>query len=355
METSYSDFIWLIIPILMRKYSRHIAILVLVFFAQEMFGQLLPNLGGQRTGSATLVFLKNDGSSRSVGMAGANLTLKEDGFSAFTNPAAATSIKNTNISLANYFVGNGINQNFLSTVLPWQKVNTNILFTVNNLSSGKQEVRTEFQPEGTGEFFYVTNTAIGLGIAKKLSDQFSLGLKLKYIYESMAQYKSHSVAADLGFLYSVGFRELSFAVVVSNFGGSSQINGDHQEVVFNAGNTGTPDKYPLPTTFQLGISILAIDKEHHKMMAAVQLYHPNDNAENLRFGLEYEYRKLLSIRAGYILGRKSYKIPTFGVGYKARIGHNPLRIDYGIIPSTSIGAQHSIGLSLTLHKAEERK
>lgn len=339
----------------MKLIFRHIALLILVLFINESIAQILPNLGGQRTGSATLVFLKNDGSSRSVGMGGANLTLKEDGFSTFTNPAAATSFNNANISASNFFIGNGLNQTFFSTVLPWQKVNTNILFTVNNLSSGKQEVRTEFQPEGTGEYFYVTNTAIGFGIAKQLSDQFSLGLKLKYIYESMAQYKSHSVAADLGFLYSLGFRDLSFAVVVSNFGGSSQLNGDHQEVTFSTGTTSSPDKYPLPTTFKLGLSMLAIDKDDHKMIAAVQLYHPNDNSENLRFGLEYEYKKLLSIRAGYILGRKTYKIPTFGVGYKARIGHNPLRIDYGIVPSTTIGLQHSIGLSLSLHKAEERK
>ncbi|MBD79291.1 MAG: hypothetical protein CL840_10250 [Crocinitomicaceae bacterium] len=339
----------------MKLVHKHIALLIFVLFLGEISAQVLPNLGGQRTGSATLVFLKNDGSSRSFGMAGANITLKEDGFCTFTNPAAATSFKNANISASNLFVGSGINQSFFSTILPWQKVNTNILFTVNNLSSGKQEVRTEFQPEGTGEYFYVTNTSIGLGMAKKLSDQFSLGLKFKYVYESMAQYKSHSVAADLGFLYNVGFRDLSFAVVVSNFGGSSQLNGDHQEVTFSTGTNSSPDKYPLPTTFKLGISMLAIDKDDHKMTAAVQLYHPNDNSENLRLGLEYEYRKLVSIRAGYILGRKTYKIPTFGVGYKARIGHNPLRIDYGIAPSSIIGLQHSLGLSLTLHKAEERK
>ena len=72
-------------------------------------------------------------------------------------------------------------------------VNKNSTFslTVNSLSSGRQEVRTEFQPKGTGEYFYVANTAVGLGYALELSDQFAFGIKLKYINEQLAQYQNH--------------------------------------------------------------------------------------------------------------------------------------------------------------------
>ncbi|MGB0403364.1 MAG: PorV/PorQ family protein [Salibacteraceae bacterium] len=334
---------------------KHIVLLFLIGFGLNLQAQILPNLGGQRTGSSTLVFLKNDASSRSAGMGGANITLSEDGFSSFTNPASITTFDNINISSSNFFIGDGINQSFISVITPWNEKNTSFMFTVNNLASGKQEVRTEFQPEGTGEYFYVTNTALGLGVAKNLSDQFSFGLKIKYIYESMAQYKSHSVAADLGFLYKTDIRDLSFAVSVNNFGGSSKLNGDFQAVSFGSSNTNTPDKYPLPTTFKIGISALAIDKDDHKLLAAAQLNHPNDNSENLRFGLEYGYKKLVFVRAGYVFGRKSYKFPTFGAGYRTRIGHKPLEVNYAMIPSQFLGVQHTIGLSLTFHKAEERK
>lgn len=338
----------------MKVKALHIALAAMLSINLASYAQILPNLGGQRTGSSTLVFLKNDASPRSMGMGGTGITLANDKFGSFSNPAIATSIKNTSFATSNFFIGGGINQTFLSVVTPWEKRTAAFMLTVNNLASGRQEVRTEFQPEGTGEYFYVTNTAFGLGISKTLSDQFSFGVKLKYIYESMAQYKSHSVAADLGFLYTTDIRKLSFAVTVSNFGGSSQLNGDYKAVNFGSNNTST-DRYPLPTTFKLGISMLAVDKKDHKVLAAVQLNHPNDNSENLRFGAEYEYKKLLYVRAGYIFGRKSYKFPTFGAGYKTRIGHNPLLVGYAIVPSRIIGLQHTLGLTLELHKAEERK
>jgi hypothetical protein len=287
-------------------------------------------------------------------MAGANLTLTQDGFGSFMNPALATSLENVTFGASNFFVGNGINQTFFSTILPWEERTTSFMFTVNNLSSGRQEVRTEFQPEGTGEYFYVTNTAIGLGVAKELSDQFSFGVKLKYVYESMAQYRSHSVAADLGFLYRTDIRDLSFAVAVLNFGGSSKLNGDHREVTVGVNNR-TPDKYPLPTTFKLGVSMLALDKGDHKILAAAQLNHPNDNSENLRFGLEYGYSKMIFIRAGYLFGRKAYRFPTFGAGYKTRFGHFPVEVGYSVVPSRLIGFQHTFGITLSIHKPEERE
>lgn len=338
----------------MKGWSIHIT-LIMLLSALNVTGQVLPNLGGQRTGSATLVFLKNDASTRSVGMGGANITLQKDGLSSFTNPASVATVKNVNFSSSNFFIGSGINQTFFSTILPWKKRKASFMFTVNNLASGRQEVRTEFQPQGTGEYFYVTNTAFGIGIAKDLSDQFSFGIKLKYIYESLAQYKNHTMAADLGFLYKTDVRDLSFAVAVLNFGGSSSLTGNHKEVTTNNSTQTSPDTYPLPTTFKLGISMIAFEKDDHKILGAVQLNHPNDNSENLRLGAEYVYRKLLFVRAGYVFGRKGYKFPTFGTGFKTRIGHNPLEVNYAMVPSNTIGLQHSLGLSLSLHKAEERE
>ena len=63
-------------------------------------------------------------------------------------------------------------------------------------------------------------------------------------------------------------------------------------------------------------------------MVAAQLNHPNDNAENLRFGLEYEYMKLFFARAGYKLSVKGQDYPTFGVGVRTRLGGHPFYIDY---------------------------
>ena len=94
-----------------------IAYISLIMFAASVqsSAQLLPNLGGQRTGSSTLTFLKNDANPRSIGMGGANVTFKEDGYAAFMNPAATATLKGLDFSTSNYFHGVGIQQTFLAT------------------------------------------------------------------------------------------------------------------------------------------------------------------------------------------------------------------------------------------------
>lgn len=333
----------------------HISILFFLALLGSTSAQLLPNLGGQRTGSSTLTFLKNDANPRSLGMASANITLKEDGFAPFMNPASSASIEGLNFSTSNYLHGAGIHQTFFASTLPLNSSGSALSLTINNLSSGRQEVRTEFQPEGTGEYFYVVNTAVGLGYAKELSDQFSFGIQLKYIRESLAQYRNHTVAADLGFLYNTDVKELSFAVVVSNFGGSTKLSGDHREVVFDPNNAvNSPESYPVPTVFKLGISLVPLDKNNHKLLTAVQLNHPNDNNENIRLGVEYGYRELIFLRAGYNLGRETFRYPTFGTGFRTQLGRQPLRVDYSFIPTHRMGTQHSIGFSLTIVKPQDR-
>ncbi len=331
----------------------HIVSMLLI--SQSIFAQILPNLGGQRTGSSALTFLKNDGSPRSLGMASANLTLKGDATTAFTNVANISSVESFSMGISNYFIGAGINQSFLSAVLPITDKNSTFALTVNSLSSGKQEVRTEFQPKGTGEFFYAANTAVGLGYALKLSDQFSFGLKLKYINERLAQYQNHSMAVDLGFIYNTDVKELSFAVGVTNFGGNSSLNGDFQEIKFNQNQTPTPEEFSIPTEFKLGVSVVPYDKDNHKILTAVQLNHPNDNSENIRIGAEYSYRDLIFGRIGAMLGRKNHRIPTFGAGLKMVVKNHPVKFNYAFLPTSFMGLQHSIGINFRFYKVEERK
>ncbi|MCB0480464.1 MAG: PorV/PorQ family protein [Flavobacteriales bacterium] len=329
---------------------------ILVFLIPIVgISQVLPKLGSQRTGVAAMTYLKNDGSPRSLGMAGANLTLDNDGFTPFTNPATTTSINKFGIGMSNYFFGAGANQTFVSAVYALPSSGSAFSFSVNNFNSGEQKVRTEFQPEGTGELFYVNMGSAGLGYSKKLSDQFSFGLNLKYVYEFMVQYQSHTVAADLGFIYHIDVKDLAFAVAVSNFGGSSALKGDYQEVTFGNTTTPTPDKYPLPTEFKIGVSMIPYKTDKHAIMTAIQLNHPNDNAENFRIGIEYGYRQLLFLRTGIVLGRLSQKAPTMGAGVNGRVGNHPIQINYSVAPMFALGWQHQAGISFSLHKTEERQ
>ena len=329
-----------------------ISLLVASFFANA---QLLPKLGSQRAGVAAMTYLKNDASPRSFGMAGANLTLEGDAFTAFTNPATIASVNKFALGMSNVFYGAGSNQSFVSAIYELPNSGSAFSFSVNNFSSGQQEVRTEFQPEGTGELFYVNMGSAGLGYSKQLSDQFSFGVNLKYVYEFMAQYTNHTVAADLGFIYHIDLKDLAFAVAVSNFGGNSKLSGDYQAVQYNSSSTATTGKYPLPTEFKVGVSLIPLKTDKHSLLTAVQLNHPNDNAENLRFGFEYCYRNLIYLRTGIVFGKLSQKFPTAGTGVKGKIGNHPIEINYALAPMNFLGIQHQAGLNFGIHKTEVRE
>ena len=64
-------------------------------------------------------------------------------------------------------LGAGIQQGYISGIVPLKASTSAFGLNVNYLSSGSMKVRTEFQPNGTGQLFYSNQMAIGLAYAKK--------------------------------------------------------------------------------------------------------------------------------------------------------------------------------------------
>lgn len=321
-------------------------------FTTTVKAQLIPNFGGQRAGLSTLSFLKNDMNPRSTAMSGASVAIDPDSYTIFSNPAGAADLETFNASLSNYSLGAGVQQSFVSAIVPRKGKLSSIGLSLNMLNSGAMDVRTEFQPEGTGEKFYVTNLAVGATYAQQLSDMFSAGITFKYIYEQIDSYTNSTVAADVSFLYKTDYKDLNFAVMIQNFGGSSSINGDDLPADFNRGSGVESDNYSVPTVFSLGASVIPWKQEKQSLLVSVQLNHPTDNAENYRIGVEYEYLKLLYLRAGYKLNVNSQPYPTFGFGLRHRVGGHPIFLNYAANPTEFLGVLHTVGLAFRINKMD---
>lgn len=331
-------------------YTRGLLAGLLLLAAGTARAQIFPNLGGQRAGISGLTFLKNDLSPRSVAMGGMSVTLSGDGYSLATNPAAVSELTSLGVGISNLYYANGLNHSFAAVTLPLKNEQGNLIFSVNNLSSGAMERRTEFQPGGTGEFFYAVNLAAGAGYSRKLSDMFSFGVYAKYLLEQLDTYKAHSLGVDLGFLYRTDFKDLRFGAALYNFGNNSTLKGSARPVVYNRSGSPLVESYPLPTLFKFGVSIKAFDTEDHDLVVGAQLNHPNDNAENVRLGVEYLFREFLALRAGYKINVIGEKLPTAGLGARFHIGAHPVRIDYAFAPSDYLGMWHSLGLSFSANR-----
>jgi hypothetical protein len=329
----------------------HILLLLLLAVPAAQ-AQLLPRLGGQRAGISALTFLKIDPSPRSAAMAGANVALAGDVYSTNTNPAGLADVDKLSFAAANTFWSAGINHAYFTGVKP-----TKIGYfglSITSLMTGKMERRTEFQPDGTGQFFSASNTAIGLTYSQRLTDYFSYGVTLKYVNEQLAEYVAHTGVVDLGFLYRTDWKDLSFAVALQSFGTNSKLKGDYEPDGLNSKPV-TLSSYPAPTLFKLGVSMIPWKTDDKSLTTIVQLNHPNDNAENIRIGLEFEYKKLLFLRAGYKINVDDQKYPTAGIGVRARVGKHPLHIDYAVDPTPYLGWIHRFGLSFGLNKLDREE
>jgi hypothetical protein len=99
----------------------------------------------------------------------------------------------------------------------------------------------------------------------------------------------------------------------------------------------------------MGASLDVLDQDKHKLVAAAQLYHPSDNTENVRIGLEYTFDNMFFARGGYRFNVPNETLPSFGLGFAHEVAQLPLSVDLGIQPSNNLGMIWSLGFSLGLH------
>lgn len=173
--------------------------------------------------------------------------------------------------------------------------------------------------------------AVGLGYSKMINKQFGVGGRIKYGYQSLGEStffdnaynvttkknKASIIAYDFGTIYKTGIRSIAFGMSVTNF--SKEIRFESEDL-------------QLPLLFSIGISsnfFDLIDRPHqnHELLVAVDWTHPRSHPEQLRVGVEYTFKKLLSLRGGYV-SRSDESSFTYGVG----VSSFGFEIDYSYIP-----------------------
>jgi hypothetical protein len=221
--------------------------------------------------------------------------------------------------------------------------NNAIGLSVIALHTEPMQKTTEFQPYGTGEYFNFGDLGIGLTFARKLTEQFSFGLTVRYVEETLAELKMRGFMFDLGTYYWTGLSNTRFAVTISNFGPQVEPSGSVDLV---GGRTlSSFQKFPPPTIFRIGFAYDPIDNDKNKLTTSVQLNHPNDNAESINLGVEYSYKDMLFVRGGYKFNVESENYSA-GLGLKLPISITKTALDYSIANFKDLGLTHRLSLSL---------
>lgn len=330
------------------------AVLVLAAAAAGSRAQLVPNLGGQRAGISAFQFLKIGVGARGVAMGEAFVAVSDDASSLFWNPAGMvqTPVNQVFVAHTEYVVD--IRHEYLGAV--YHLTGTDAVgISLTSLHMKDMEITTETQPLGTGRYFSFGDVAIGLSYARAMTEQFSFGATVRYAEETLDILKMRSVMVDLGTYYWTGLGTARFAVVITNFGADVAPRGT--ATLTDGSTVSEYQPFSLPTIFKLGFAMEPLLTDEHRLTTSIQLNHPNDNAENVRIGVEYGWENTLFLRGGVkrtigqrLLGADETSEESFmaGVGFRVATGFSTVQADYAYAHFELLGAIHRFSVTFTL-------
>jgi len=327
----------------MKNFSK-ILFLFFLLGAEISYAQLIPNLGGQKTGTSSLQFLKIGHGARSVGMAETFVAVSDDISSLFWNPAGLVAFKENGITVSHteWFVDTKLE--FVGGVYHFGGNNA-VGISLTALTTEDMKVTTELQPFGTGAYFRYSDIALGISYARQLTEQFSFGATVKYVEETLGELKMRTVIGDLGTFYRTGLGTTRFAVAISNFGAQVSPTGSVELIGGRTANSF--QKFPPPTLFKIGFAMEPLLTANSRLTTSIQLNSPNDNAEHVSVGAEYSYKEMFFLRAGYKFNVDAENFSA-GAGLKVPISFAKMNLDYAITNYRQLGVAQRISLNILL-------
>lgn len=284
-----------------------------------------------KVGTTAAPFLTISVGARAIGMGGAFAAVANDASTMFWNVSGIAQLHQPSIIFNHSEWLADINFDYAGVVAPLSNLGT-IGLSITSLNMSDFEQTTELQPYGTGVKFSAGSIAFGLSFARKLTDKFMIGFTGKYIREYIWNSESTGIALDVGTLFTTPFNGLRIGLSITNFGTKMQMTGDDLLVQVDIDPTisGNNDrinailetnKFDLPLLFRFGLSMDVLQTENNRIILAADALHPNDNAESVNLGGEYQFKNLISLRAGY----RSLFLPDSEEGFTVGGG-----INYGL-------------------------
>lgn len=349
--------------------------IIYIFLLTVTFLWAAPGDATTNVGTAGAQFLKIGPGARVDSLGGAFGALANDVTSIYWNPAGLSQLEKTSFSDTHTVWLADIRYNYLAFATPIEKVGT-LGASITFLNVPDMEITTLAKPDGTGLWFSAWDAAVSVAYSRQLYEKeegarLSFGINAKYIHQQIHRESANGVAVDVGTLYHTGWRSLRIGMAFSNFGPEMRFSGPDLETgaeeagdARNAAYRPYPDttnptrkaeletvEFPLPSNFRLGIAYDVIDTGDNLLTLALDGNHPNDNSERLNFGVEYWYKKMAAIRAGYKFRLGPDRSDdeeglTLGSGIHLKFGARQLSLDYAYANFGHLQQAHRVSLGL---------
>ena len=304
-------------------------------------------------GTAGAQFLKIPIGARSAALGGAVTGMSMDATALFWNPAGIIHDYTHALHVSRIPWMTFFDINALAYTLNLKEQGA-MGFYIRALGMEKMEITTEYEPDGTGEYFDSQDLEIGVSYARKLIEQFSFGVTTKYISQRIWNETASGFAFDFGTHYNIEFQNASIAMSLRNFGPDLKMDGPDL-LVFYDGSDEYPNRlipsnknteaYPLPLIFQFGIGMDLLKTQFFHSRLALDAIHYNDNDEQFLIGLESTIAQRFILRGGYRFN-ETEKQPSLGVGLHQRIDKMVIKLDYAFVLHKHLGDTRFLSLDI---------
>lgn len=351
-----------------------------------LFGSMQVQAGNpDRAGGAGATQLLINPYSRSAGMMGGN-TASARGVEAFNlniGGLAYTNKTELSFSRVTYLQGTGVYINNLGLAQSLGSGSV-IGLTINSFDFGTIPITTESQPDGTIGTFSPQVLNIGVAYAKKFSNSITGGLTLRVISEGISNVNASGVGLDAGVQYqttlngkdlkkkAIKKEDFRFGIAVRNIGPNMQYSGTG--LSFRSINPVTgadrralmgSESFNLPALVHIGASYdMRLDNKstetyYHRLTAHGNFNYNAFSANVTTVGLEYAFKELVMLRAGYgyqenINDKTDYRSQYFGfaggAGFVFPVSKSgtTLAINYAYAPTRVFNGIHNITIALSV-------
>ena len=277
---------------------------------------LLNNTSGHddftRVGKSGLGFLQIRPAARAAGMGDAFTAIADDVTTIFYNPAGLTNLNNFvfNFNHTDWIVNSSIISGAIATPLGR---NGALGLSIVKFDTEDFEETTVADPEGTGRMINAGDLALAIAYAIQLTDNLSFGFKTQYLEENIDVDKATAVTADFSTYYKTGFRDLTLAMIMKNFGPEAKF---------------LSDKFKLPLYFNINtaMSLIGSKGSPFQWLVSVESAFATDYRDRYHLGTEMWIANMIAIRGGY----KFYYDTedwTLGAGLKLGLGSREVIVD----------------------------
>ena len=310
---------------------------ILLFFIITCIDTISPQTNLNKTAQSTMNFLLVGTSSKACAMGEAFVTQGTGSESIFYNPAGLAIVDKTfdiNLNYTEWIA----DINYISGAVGWDLSEYGTLgvhlLTVDygdiigtSLISTADANKYPLGYKDNGIISNVGAYVIGLTYAKLITQEFSMGLTIKYAGQNLGQNTFDGVtvdndaailAFDAGVRYQTNFNSFTFGMYLRNFA----TNLKREEI-----------EEQLPLVFSFGASINFLEMIEDKksgengLFFEIDFLHQNNYSERVNMGLEYQFLKMFFIRGGYQTNRDLASW-SGGLGFKTELSDYEIGLNY---------------------------